>query len=63
MSQTTPMSNRQNGGSCTFGNAGDMKISWTPLTSNVGTVESFKGSGNALAGSSNRGGALTAERI
>ncbi|MFM9926152.1 hypothetical protein VLK31_24410 [Variovorax sp. H27-G14] len=63
MSQNTPMSNRQNGGNCTFGNGGDMKISWTPLTSNVATVETFKGSGGALAGTSNRGGALSAAKV
>jgi hypothetical protein len=29
----------------------------------VGTVETFKGPGNALTGSSNRGGALSAEKV
>jgi hypothetical protein len=64
MSQAAPMSNRQNGGTCTFGNGGsEMKIGWTPLTSNVSTVETFKGPGDALTGKSNRGGPLSAEKI
>jgi hypothetical protein len=62
VSQAAPMANRQNGGSCSFGN-GTLKISWSPLTSNVGTVETFKGTGGVLAGSSNRGGALSAEKV
>jgi hypothetical protein len=62
-SQATPMSNKQNSGACTFGAGGAMKISWTPLTSNVSTVETFKGQGSSLTGSSNRGGPLSAEKI
>lgn len=61
--QNTPMSNRQNGGICTFDKIGKLKISWSPLASNVATVETFKGSGGAMAGSSNRGGPLTAEKV
>lgn len=63
MTPTAPMSNRQNGGACTFTGSSGLKINWTPLTSNVATVETFKGSGGAMTGSSNRGGALTAEKV
>lgn len=63
LSQTTPMSNRQNGGACTFTGSGSLKIDWTPLTSNVATVETFKGSGSTMTGNSNRGGALAAEKV
>ena len=63
MGQGTPMSGRQNSGACTFGKSGELRIDWSPLTSNVGTVENFKGPGSSMKGSSNRGGPLTANQI
>jgi len=63
MGQGTPMSGRQNSGAGTFGKSGELRIDWSPLTSNVGTVENFKGPGSSMKGSSNRGGPLTANQI